>query len=171
MVTCSAGSSTPCFGCVFSAHQTWVLRVCTPPASVCAEQELFCRDFTVFLRVWTRIVCVEVFSYMGSDEGDENPWLDLREWGQQPVLEGKLQPFQCKWAQDEHSALCIAGCKNWVCTNMRNSLAAELNCLGGKRLLWRWHLCWKVVIKLLLRTVKDFSFLFACCTKQQQKLK
>lgn len=70
--------------------------------------------------------------------------------------------------------MCFTGCKNQVCTNMRNSLTAELNCMGGKEsiMLWRWHLGWKAVIKLLLRTVKDyFHFcLLACCTKQQKKL-
>lgn len=32
----------------------------------------------------------------------------------------------------------------------------QLHGRKGKRLLWRWHLGWKAVIKLLLRTVKDY---------------
>lgn len=117
--------------CLFSTLNVGVESLHTPSLGLCRAGVVLQRFHRV-LRVWTRIVCVEDFSDMGSDEDDKNRWLDLREWGQQPILEGKLHPFQCKWAQDKHTALCIAGCKNWVCTNMRNSLAAELNCMGGE---------------------------------------
>lgn len=100
----------------------------------------------------------------------KKPWLDLSEGSSQCC---KLQPFQCKWAQDKHTYVF-----HWLQKSSMHKhekqpgSRAELHGRKGKHMLWRWHLGWKAVIKLLLRTVKDyFHFcLLACCTKQQKKL-